>query len=535
MFYIACVALALTWERRWRAEARRGRASNGRRGSGWRPTFVRVHGLVAGPHPRPALPTGLPALDDLLAAGGLPRGHLAAVAGTAAVALLHRILAEATRAGAAAWVDPLGRLAAAALVAEGADLAALLVSRPPPGPEALRAAAILQAGDGRNAGPFDLLVVDAPDLTAHQAGRLATLARLGPAALVLLDGSASLVAGLRRPRPRRPAQRLAAGRLPAARPDGRGRRRAPARRARRRGGDSRARLRPPAAAAARAGAAAAAAGASGRGAAAMAQASARPPAAPRPACLLLPAWPLQVAARARPDLLARPAAVAADGRVVAASAAGDGRRRAGRPRPGRGARALPGPGPSSPTTRPSPRRPRRAAAAARRRQPASSSRAARASAFLDWGGLRGAGRGELGLARLPGRAPARGAGPGGPVGVADGPFIAAVAARIAAEPGRAGARRRRARARPSWPRSTWAVLPGVRRAAAAPAGARRAHRRRPGPPAGGDAAARLGPDVRAAPPPGARRRRPAAPPARRPGRARGDASPSTRPRRTSTG
>lgn len=51
----------------------------------------------------------------------------------------------------------------------------------------------------------------------------------------------------------------------------------------------------------------------------MARASGRPPA--RVACLLLPAWPLQVAARARPELLGMAAAVACDGVILAASAA----------------------------------------------------------------------------------------------------------------------------------------------------------------------------------------------------------------------
>ena len=269
--------------------------------------LVRVHGSVAGPRPRPALPTGLPALDALLAAGGLPRGRLTALAGTAAVALLHRAVAEATRAGTAAWVDPLGRLAAAALVAAGVDLAELLVSRPRPARR--RSVRRPSSSRRRRTGPFDLLVVDAPALTAHQAGRLSDdrPARAGGARAA--DGAASLVAGRRRPRAaRRPSHRLAAGRLPAARPDGRGRRPAAARRARRRGGDESScdlpRPLPPLAGLERA----AAGRASARGARALAPAS---PLARRAgcACLLLPAWPLQVAARARPELLARPAAV----------------------------------------------------------------------------------------------------------------------------------------------------------------------------------------------------------------------------------
>lgn len=149
----------------------------------------RDHGSVAVVRPPRALPTGLPDLDALLAAGGLPRGRLTAVAGTAATALLHRVLAAITRAGTAAWVDPLGRLAATALHAEGVDLPALLVARPDPGPDVLRAAAILQAGAAGATGAFDLLVVDAPDLTARQGERLATIARLGATALVLLTES----------------------------------------------------------------------------------------------------------------------------------------------------------------------------------------------------------------------------------------------------------------------------------------------------------------------------------------------------------
>lgn len=152
----------------------------------------------------------------------------------------------------------------------------------------------------------------------------------------------------------------------------------------------------------------------------------------RVACLVLPRWPLQVAARTRPGLLARPAAVVAAGRVLAASA----------PAAAAGVR------------------PDLVEAEALARCPgllvvAGDAEAAAALEgellrrfdaispvvephrpgvwFLDWGGLRGAAE-EVGLAaHLTARLRAD-LGLDARVGIADGPFVAAVAARAEATP-----------------------------------------------------------------------------------------------------
>lgn len=141
----------------------------------------RAFGPAADSLPLRGVPTGLAPFDALLVAGGLPRGRLTAIVGAGATALLHRAVAEVTRAGTVAWLDPVGRLDATALAAAGADLAEVLVSRPASAVATLRAAAVLQ-----RTGAGDLLVIDAPTVTPRAVTRLATLARLGATALVLL-------------------------------------------------------------------------------------------------------------------------------------------------------------------------------------------------------------------------------------------------------------------------------------------------------------------------------------------------------------
>jgi hypothetical protein len=88
-------------------EAGRGRPGAGGRG-GSRPAdrlrevcrlLRRLHGAAAEARPTRAVATGLPALDALLVGGGLARGRLTALAGLGSVALAHRAVAEATRAG----------------------------------------------------------------------------------------------------------------------------------------------------------------------------------------------------------------------------------------------------------------------------------------------------------------------------------------------------------------------------------------------------------------------------------------------------
>lgn len=149
----------------------------------------RAFGAAADRLPARALPTGCPPLDALLVGGGLPRGRLTAVVGPGATGLLHRLAAEATRTGTVAWLDPAGRLEPLAVQAAGADLAEVILSRPPTGVATLRAAAILL-----RTGAVDLLVVDAPVLEARAARRLAHLARLGPAATVLAGPPAAWLA-----------------------------------------------------------------------------------------------------------------------------------------------------------------------------------------------------------------------------------------------------------------------------------------------------------------------------------------------------
>ncbi|MCC6628355.1 MAG: hypothetical protein IT340_13270 [Chloroflexi bacterium] len=127
-----------------------------------------------------ALPTGLSALDAVLVGGGLPRGRLTVLLGAGAMGLLHRLAAEATRAGTVAWLDPAGRLFPPALVAAGADLAEVLVVGDVAGPRLGRAAAILL-----RTGAVDLLVCDAPAADARLAERLSQLARHGATAVVL--------------------------------------------------------------------------------------------------------------------------------------------------------------------------------------------------------------------------------------------------------------------------------------------------------------------------------------------------------------
>ena len=153
----------------------------------------------------------------------------------------------------------------------------------------------------------------------------------------------------------------------------------------------------------------------------------------RVACLLLTAWPLQVAARARPELPGPPAAVLADGRMIAASASATA---SGVWAGLAEAEALAG-APTSPRPPRSGRRrgaSRGAAAAARRRQPRPSSRTGRASGSSigrAWPPAE-----EVGLAAYLGLPLRAELGLEARVGVADGPFVAAVAARVVAGPGR---------------------------------------------------------------------------------------------------
>jgi RecA/RadA recombinase len=118
------------------------------------------------PRSRPApaatdrtIPTGFPALDALLAAGGLPRAGTVALAGagsSGATTLALRVLAEAQAGGAlAAWVDLPRALDPVEAVARGVRLEWLAVLVPD-GP----AEALAMAGTLLQARAVDILVLD---------------------------------------------------------------------------------------------------------------------------------------------------------------------------------------------------------------------------------------------------------------------------------------------------------------------------------------------------------------------------------------
>jgi RecA/RadA recombinase len=159
------------------------------------------------------IPTGFPALDALLAAGGLPRAGTVALAGagsSGATTLALRVLAEAQVGGAlAAWVDLPRALDPVEAVARGVRLEWLAVLVPDDPAEALA-----MAGTLLQARAVDILVLD---LGTTRAGRPARVglpatttparttttapvgpARRGPRAPNLADQLARLVAFARR-------------------------------------------------------------------------------------------------------------------------------------------------------------------------------------------------------------------------------------------------------------------------------------------------------------------------------------------------
>jgi RecA/RadA recombinase len=164
------------------------------------------------PRPRPApaatdrtIPTGFPALDALLAAGGLPRAGTVALAGagsSGATTLALRVLAEAQAGGAlAAWVDLPRALDPVEAVARGVRLE-WLAALVPDGP----AEALTMAGTLLQARAVDILVLDlgtarteAPSSRppATAAAPMAP-ARHGPRPPSLADQLARLVAFARR-------------------------------------------------------------------------------------------------------------------------------------------------------------------------------------------------------------------------------------------------------------------------------------------------------------------------------------------------
>jgi hypothetical protein len=151
---------------------------------------------------RAPLPIGIPALDDLLPDGGLPRGQLSELygapsSGRTGVAL--SLASQCTAGGTlVAWVDPLDRLDPASAASAGVDLARLLWLRGDPSvrPRALLRA-VAAAGTLVDSGVFDLVALDVAGFTASELQRLpgATWLRLQraledtAAAGLLLSGS----------------------------------------------------------------------------------------------------------------------------------------------------------------------------------------------------------------------------------------------------------------------------------------------------------------------------------------------------------
>jgi RecA/RadA recombinase len=158
------------------------------------------------PRPRPApagmdraIPTGFPALDALLAAGGLPRAGTVALAGagsSGATTLALRVTAEAQAGGAlAAWVDLPRALDPVEAVARGVRLEWLAVLVPDD-----QAQALAMAGTLLQARAVDILVLD---LGTARAGRSA----LAPSASA--RPAAPVVPARRAPRPPSLADQLA--------------------------------------------------------------------------------------------------------------------------------------------------------------------------------------------------------------------------------------------------------------------------------------------------------------------------------------
>src|SRR5688572_12980291 len=149
------------------------------------------------PPPTPALPTGVAALDAVLAGGGLPRGRLTEIVGPtgSGKTTLTRAVVEATVAahGWVAYVDAQRTLDARDWVHLG-DAEGVWIIRPRDAGRAAWCADVLL-----RSGAFALVVLDgAPALTKSAAVRLTRLARESNAAFVVLGertGGASQLGG----------------------------------------------------------------------------------------------------------------------------------------------------------------------------------------------------------------------------------------------------------------------------------------------------------------------------------------------------
>lgn len=141
------------------------------------------------------LPTGIPAIDDLLG-GGFPRGQLSEVHGPCSsgrTGLMYSLLARCTAAGGlSAWVDPGDRLDPVSAEAAGVDLGRLLWLRgrkPNALPDSLSAASTVLGS-----GLFEAVILDLagiPWLEIHRLPgstwiRLQRMIEDNPSALLLL-------------------------------------------------------------------------------------------------------------------------------------------------------------------------------------------------------------------------------------------------------------------------------------------------------------------------------------------------------------
>lgn len=132
----------------------------------------RAFGMAGAAVPTGGLPTGLAALDALLADGGLPRARLTLLSGAGATSLTHYLAAAVSQSSSLLWLDGAGDLFPAALAAAGADLAEIAIVRLATPQQLARAVAIALRSGG-----FDLVVVDRAALEPALAGRLSRLVR----------------------------------------------------------------------------------------------------------------------------------------------------------------------------------------------------------------------------------------------------------------------------------------------------------------------------------------------------------------------
>ena len=154
--------------------------------------FPTAHGAVRSP-PGPGLPTGIPALDEVLRGGGFLPGTVVEVAGAPSsgkTALALAAVAAATGGRAlAAWIDGEGTFFAPTAAGAGIALDRLLVLRPSPGREGL-AAALRAVDEILRSASFPLVVLDAGRHAAEIPGpaliRFERAARESRAVLIVL-------------------------------------------------------------------------------------------------------------------------------------------------------------------------------------------------------------------------------------------------------------------------------------------------------------------------------------------------------------